>query len=65
MTVEQFFKTYPDAPGVWQAGDKLYLRSAKAAAEAEARKAGTVPKWVTKPAPAAKPEKKQVSDATE
>lgn len=67
MTVTEFFNQYPDAPGVWQAGEKLYLRSAKAAAEAKARQLGITLKWVTKPASAPKPSetKKQVTDATE
>lgn len=67
MTVTEFFNLYPDAPGVWQAGEKLYLRSAKAAAEAKARQLGTTPKWVTKPVPVAKPSetKKQVTDGAE
>lgn len=69
MTVTEFFNLYPDAPGVWKVGPKLYLRSATAAAKAKAIELGEDMRWQEKPtpAPAAKPSetKKQVTDATE
>lgn len=67
MSLEEFFSQYPSAPGVWQVGSKLYLATAKAAAEGAARKAGITAVWVTpQPAAASAPKaQKQKPDGTE
>lgn len=59
--IQQFLEQYPDIKyPVWKAGDRFYLNSRKADAEAYAAKTGQVVEMVEKPAP--KPSKGKKSE---
>jgi hypothetical protein len=66
MSIQDFFKQYPNAEGVWQAGDQLFFKSAEALARRYAGAYGVELKWVERPQPTPKPSgKKDVNDGTE
>ena len=61
--VKKFFTQYPDAPGLLQVGETLYLITDKARADQQSRKTGQPVSEVANPS-FSKPAKK-VKDATE
>jgi len=66
MTTKQFFKTYPDAKGVWKAGKKLFLHSYEAQARSYARNNNVTCEYVPNEATAANDqEESNTTDATE
>jgi hypothetical protein len=68
MSINEFFKQYPEADGVWQAGDQLFFKSAEALARRYAGAYNVELNWVERPQPAPAPKasgKKDVNDGTE
>lgn len=68
MTVKDFFKTYPEAPGVWQAGDRLFLPSYGEQAKSYAAGEEVEVKYITREEatkPAKGKEKEVKDDGTE
>lgn len=46
--IDNFFSKYPNAPGLWQVGERLFFHSAKTQAEAAAREQATEPTYISR-----------------